>query len=307
MEQVASGQGAEATKGAGALPWHLPPAPRRARGSGLRCLPLRVVHHRYEPGYSLLSRLAMRHRCQTVGEFVSHLPDEQRGLQADVLAGRSMDALASLSGARQDNLVSYTPAHVSVRADCEVNGHAIGNMHCTLRRGAFCPVCTRLDLESGEGSPDARPWRRFWWGTGLLNTCPEHRVVLEFKCRGCGARADPMRQPELCDCGAPKGSLPQACPAEDTDSDSYILQRLLWKRTQTCAILDGVGVLDAYVMMLSIGSLVGRDREPVRGLRKLSPADRARVSSTGLRIFQDWPHGLHQVLAQLPKTRARGS
>ena len=108
MEAIAPRTGSTAASVLGLTGWQPAEAAPSARG-GLRCLPLRVPHHRYEPGYSLLSRLAVRHGCSTVGEFITQLGQVWNGAQAQVLASRRLETLAALSGTSARALLAFQP------------------------------------------------------------------------------------------------------------------------------------------------------------------------------------------------------
>ena len=129
-----------------------------------------------------------------------------------------------------------------------------------------------------------------------MNSCPQHGVLLEFRCRACAALFDPMLQPGRCRCGTSVDFEPVACTPGDTEADAYVLGRLLGVGAGRCAILDDVGVFDAYMLMLSVGSFGERGERARRGLRRMSPTDRAGAASRGLRIFQNWPVSFRRLL-----------
>ena len=277
----------------------------------LKCLPLRVEHRPHEPAYSLLNRMTLRHGTADVGGFVETIPGAPVAFAARVRRGDALAELATLSGAREENLYAST-ARVSGRSGrVRLGGIAVAE-RSELRFGGICPACLREDLDKMRGAEAVRPYRRTWWDLRIVKACPTHSRLLLMACPGCGAVRDRRQaSPRWCHCGCDLSLAATAeVPQPDVEADRFIVGRITSPDAVPHPVLGGLALNDAMTLLLRVGRCARRGSQDAEiDLRKAAatPEQRCRIASAGWRALEDWPRNFFPVLDALVAGTSPGS
>lgn len=205
-----------------------------------KALPLRVQFAEDEAPYSLLARLAVRHGCGSIIEFLGQLQRAPTNFQRLVYSGYHAEHVARLAGQPAAlvvrNAIHPSGGHLSVRGERIIEGAVPAGR---LKAGRVCTLCLSDDLKGRPGPIDCRPYRRFWWDLTALHMCPLHSVKLLADCPHCHK---PLRRysmsPRFCPCGLDLAI--RAVPVLHAPSmgQSYLLARLAVGERSTHATLD---------------------------------------------------------------------
>lgn len=269
----------------------------------LKCLPLRVEHQPHEPAYSLLNRITLRHGTADVSEFVETIPGAPVAFAARVRRGDALAELATLSGAREENLYAST-ARVSGRnGRVRLGGIAVAE-RSELRFGGICPACLREDLDEVRGAEAVRPYRRTRWDLRIVKAYPTHSRLLLTACPGCGAVRDRKQgSPRWRHCGCDLSLAATAeVPQPDLEADRFIVGRITSSDAVPHPVLGGLALYDAMTLLLRVGHCaLGGSQDAEIDLRKAAatPEQRCRIASAGWRALENWPRNFFPVLDTL--------
>lgn len=270
--------------------------------------PLRVREAPFEPPWGLLNRLAVRHRASSASDLLGMSDVSRRFLADRIAAGRELDVLSALSGVPEADLVrsTFIRSPFGLVVDGVLVARSVAGR--TRRRGPFCPLCVREDMQRDAGPDACRPHRRWWWDLAVGLACVEHRVLLADACPDCGTAATrDWLVPGTCPCGADAGRVAtRRWSAEEMAFESYLHRRLLGGPPGGGTFLDALAPTDAALAVAHVGRVWLHGRAPP-AIAKLSRAELIEARAAGFEALSDWPAGLHRVLdaVQPPRTSAK--
>lgn len=266
-------------------------------------LGLRVRPRQGEPAYGLLNRLTLRHGLNSVRALIGEIPFAPRAFENEVLHGHALRELSILCGIDVEAIRHSTLVGSAGGKDRFGSDGVYRYGQRRLRSyGRVCCSCLRADLVSSEGPTELRPYRRFWWDARIVDACPPHRELLLATCTACGAVLLTIAlSPRFCTCGHDLATIaqPQLC-MEDTAASVYLVGRLRGEVVHRAGLLDTLEVHVASLAMLHVGeAALLTSPSPLPEAWRLSPSERCRSASAGLRALLDWPAGFHAVLDRL--------
>ncbi|MFT4934001.1 MAG: hypothetical protein ACI9LT_000674 [Pseudoalteromonas distincta] len=249
--------------------------------------PLRIEVAAEEPAYSALARLALRHDCQSMGEFLHSLPRDRTRETQRQSSATFVTTVADLCDISEGNLLSST---CITRTD----GHRIlGNeVVDTVRRskwsGRICPDCLRRDLLDRPGPIACRPYRRVWWDLPTVAACPSHSVALLTHCPSCQRHLSRRSlSPRYCSCGFDLSTArTRRLPTSEVRPSVYLVERLRGGLSPHNRLLDA---LPWYAVGVAIDQ-IGRAIAPRAQYRFLSPPEASRRrAAQGFASALNWP------------------
>lgn len=249
--------------------------------------PLRIEVAADEPAYSALARLALRHDCKSIGEFLQNLPrqdirDTQRQFSASFVA--DVAELCDFSG---DNLLQST--WITREDGYRIVGNEIVDNVCrSIWSGRICPDCLRSDLLDRSGPIACRPYRRVWWDLPTVAACPSHSVALLTHCPACQRHLSRRAlSPRYCSCGFDLSTAPtHRLPASEVRPSMYLVDRLRGGPRSHNRLLDS---LPWYAVGVAIDQ-IGRAIAPRAQYRFLSPPEASRRrAAQGFTSALNWP------------------
>lgn len=254
-------------------------------------LPLRPTRHAGEGAVSLMTRLAAANGFHRPADLCAAL-----GLPWHaVIAGDGIEAIADAARCDVEGL-RFDTGHPTAK-DVALRGEMLGRRQWSVsRHRRVCPACVAEDLRLGFGH--LQPvWARTWWDVSAVSLCPTHRIALERACQ-CGEHGDYVSgRFGFCTCHMARNRPSQSSPSIPCDPDQirgdlYILGRLGVCERRSSPILDGLPLGKAISLMGMFG-LCSDDASPTRSGRL----------TAGFAAFEDWPHGLHDRLNQIARSR----
>ena len=251
--------------------------------------------------------MAARHGCDDARELAEQIGGIPRTFARLVLNGGELDTLAVLAGAPEAALAKSSPVILGRTTKAVLGGVVVGEGRFGLRRGPICPACVADDLDTRRGPDRSRPWRRFWWDIGYINTCPEHRVLLERSCRGCGAPFQPLHIIRRCRCGHEVASA--STRSDDVAADEFLIARVTGGTPVSPAFMAGLELPQVGSLLLQLGRLAIRGRDGAAidlSAPSVGQVERARLATAGLHATRDWPTNFGQVLDRLVEERPAG-
>lgn len=249
--------------------------------------PLRIEVAADEPAYSALARLALRHDCQSMGEFLRNLPrDRMRDTQRQFSAN-FITTVADLCDASESDLLHSTC--ITTTDGYRILGNEVVD---TVRRskwsGRICPDCLRRDLLDRPGPIACRPYRRVWWDLPTVAACPSHSVALLTHCPSCQRHLSRRSlSPRYCSCGLDLSTVPtHRLPASEVRPSVYLVERLRGGLRSHNRLLDA---LPWYAVGVAIDQ-IGRAISSREQYRFLSPPEASRRrAAQGFTSAHNWP------------------
>lgn len=203
-------------------------------------LPLRVRFAEDEAPYSLLARMALRHSCPSIIEFLGQLQRSPTNLQRLAYSGYHVEHVAHLAGQPAAlltrNAIHPNGGDLSVRGERIIEGPVPAGR---LNAGRVCAACLSDDLRDRAGPLDCRPYRRFWWDLTVFQVCPVHAVKLLKRCPQCHKRLSRYSMsPRFCPCGVDLAAGARTARPPSSAVQSYLLGRLEVGKRVPHAVFD---------------------------------------------------------------------